>query len=298
MRDGPDVVAVDMDESSARDAYEGLKGHLAGLGGVLLAYSGGVDSSLLLAAARDALGKARILAVTACSATYPDHEREAAVALAKALDVRHRLIETDELANAVFRSNPPDRCYHCKRELFRVLAEMAATEGLRLIDGANADDEADFRPGRRAAVEFGVCSPLVDLRLGKVAIRAMARMRGLPNWSQPACACLASRLPYGEEITAERLARVAAAEAAIRALGFVVVRVRDHGALARIELGAVEIGRALDADVRQRLDAACRAHGFTYVCLDLNGYRTGAMNETLVPQVRDQALRLRDDREG
>lgn len=290
MRDGQEVVGVGMDEASARDADERLKGHLAGLGGVLLAYSGGVDSSLLLAVAREALGKGRVLAVTACSATYPDHEREAAVALAKALDVRHRLIDTDELANADFRMNPPDRCYHCKRELFGKLAAMAAKEGLTLVDGSNIDDDDDFRPGRRAAVEFGVRSPLLDLRLGKGAIRALARRRGLPNWNQPACACLASRLPYGEEITVERLARVAAAEAAVRALGFAVVRVRDHGHLARLELGADEIGRALDAGVRQRLAAACREQGFTYACLDLVGYRIGAMNETLALAERENAL--------
>jgi uncharacterized protein len=264
-----------------QEAYRRLTEFFDHTGGALVAFSGGVDSSLVLAAARQALGT-RALAVTACSPTYPDHERDQAAAIAQRLGARHEFIDSDEFEDPSYRANPPNRCYYCKQELFRKLKAVAAREGLPVVvDGSNADDELDFRPGHKAAEEFGVRSPLAELGFGKNLIRQMAKAQGLPNWDQPACACLASRIPYGQEITPLRLRRVAQAEAAIRDAGFRTVRVRDHGTLARIEIPREEIDRALGVGIQQRLIDVCKQQGYVYVCLDLEGYRTGSMNEAL-----------------
>ena len=263
------------------EAFRRLTEFIGRTGGALVAFSGGVDSSLVLAAARQALGE-RVLAVTACSPTYPDHEKDQAAAIAQRLGARHEFVDSDEFEDPSYRANPPNRCYYCKQELFRKLQAVAAREGLPVIvDGSNADDEGDFRPGRNAAKEFGVRSPLAELGFGKSLIRQMAKARGLPNWDQPACACLASRIPYGQEITPLRLRRVAQAEAALRDIGFRTVRVRDHGTLARIEIPRDEIDRTLRVGIHQRLIDACKQQGYVYVCLDLEGYRTGSMNEVL-----------------
>jgi uncharacterized protein len=260
-------------------------------GGALVAFSGGVDSSLVLAAARQALGE-RVLAVTACSPTYPEHEKDQAAAIARRLGARHEFIQSDEFEDPSFRANPPNRCYYCKKELFLKLQAVAAAEGLPVIvDGSNADDEGDFRPGRNAAKELGVRSPLAELGFGKSLIRQMAKAQGLPNWDQPACACLASRIPYGQEITPLRLKRVAQAEAALRRLGFRTVRVRDHGTLARIEIPRDEIGRTLEPGIHQALIGACKQQGYVYVCLDLEGYRTGSMNAVLDSSRKAEILR-------
>lgn len=271
--------------------YGELTAAIKEFGGVVVAFSGGVDSSLVLAAAHDALGL-RALGVTARSLTYPAHELEQAVAIARLIGARHQLIDSHEMDDPAYRANPPNRCYYCKRELFRALQAIAAREGLAVIlDGTNHDDRLDVRPGYEAARELGVRSPLADLGFGKDLIRRLARERGLPNWNDPACACLASRLPFGQVITTARLQRVGAAEKGIRALGYRVVRVRDHGDLARVELASDELDRAMRTESRQRLVEICRQQGYTFVCLDLEGYRTGSMNEVLNPKTQAGELK-------
>ena len=266
---------------SAEDKYARLLEQLRSLSGAVVAFSGGVDSTLLLRAALDALGD-RVLAVTARSPTYTPGEETCARDIALQLGAKHRLIDTDELADPEFAKNPPTRCFACKRELFcklRVLADEAG--GWEVLEGANADDLHDYRPGRRAAQEAKVRSPLVEVELTKAEIRELAHARGLPNWDAPSQACLASRLPYGETITVERLERITRAEAALRAHGFTILRVRDHGNVARLEVAPADVPRLLDAELRAAVVRDVKAAGYTFVALDLEGYRTGAMNEVL-----------------
>ncbi|MBN1944653.1 MAG: ATP-dependent sacrificial sulfur transferase LarE [Bradymonadales bacterium] len=261
--------------------YQQLVSHLVSCGSVLVAFSGGVDSSLVLAAAHDALGD-RVLAVTARSVAFPAEERQRAIETARQVGARHLLVDTFELDNPTYRANPPDRCYHCKREIFATLCAVAEKEGLdTVVDGSNADDASDHRPGARAAQELQIRSPLAELSLGKSAIRRLAQSRGLPGWDRPASACLASRIPYGQPITVERLYRMERTEAGLRDLGFRVVRLRDHGDLARIEVGPDQVAQAFDRAIREEMVQLCRQQGFTYVCLDLAGYRTGSLNEVL-----------------
>jgi len=266
--------------------YEALLGDLRGMGSAVVAFSGGVDSAFLLHAAKEALGE-KVLAVTATSPTYPRSEREAASRIAREWGVRHRLVESNELEIPGFSGNPPDRCYHCKKELFGILTGIARKEGFAAVcDGSNADDAIDFRPGRRAARELSVRSPLLSRGLTKDAIRRLSRRFGLPTADRGSFACLSSRFPYGTPIDEEALRRVEACEEVLRGFGFRQYRVRVHAAVARIEVGPDEIPRLFEPAIADAVHARFLENGFLYVSVDLKGYRTGSMNEGLPASAR------------
>jgi pyridinium-3,5-biscarboxylic acid mononucleotide sulfurtransferase len=263
------------------DKHAALRRTLEDIPSLIVAYSGGVDSAYLAWLATDILGP-RVLCVTADSPSYPDRHRQLALSLAARFGFRHEIIHTGELDRAEYRANPANRCYYCKHELYTHLSGIARQRGIAVIaDGSNADDRGDYRPGRQAAREFGVRSPLDEAGLTKSDIRELSRLAGLPTWDEPASACLSSRIPYFAEVTDEKLRTIERAEAVLRDLGFRVFRVRHHEAIARIELGRDEIPRALEPDVADTIDRELRALGYQHVTVDLRGYRLGSLNEAL-----------------
>src|SRR5882762_2565905 len=260
-----------------------LLARLAEIPSLIVALSGGADSAYLSWAAHQALG-ARALSVTALSPSYSAHDRAIVAEFVNKLGVHHEFVETHEMDNPAYRANAPDRCYFCKDELFSALDELAHGRGFAAVAyGVNADDTLDFRPGHRAATEHQVLAPLLDAGLSKAEIRLLSHRADLSTWDRPASACLASRLPYGTEVTADRLGLVERGETALRALGFRQFRVRLHDRLARVEISPEEMPRALAPEMAAAMADRLKAAGFTYVALDLEGYRQGSLNETLSP---------------
>ena len=275
----PASAAADEATLAAKEAR--LYSRLEEFDSLLIAYSGGVDSAYLAYAASRALGE-RMLCVTADSPSYPRRHRDLAERIAREFGLPHQFIETSEMDRPEYRANPANRCYYCKTELYEHLSELATARGFSAIaDGSNADDRGDYRPGRQAAREFGVKSPLDDADLTKTEIRELSRRAGLPTWDEPASACLSSRIPYQSEVTVGKLSMIERAEDALRRHGFRVCRVRHHDTVARLEIGRDEMARALDPDISAALVRELKAIGYQYVSLDLQGYRTGSLNEIL-----------------
>ncbi len=261
-----------------REKYENLRKIIQDMGSVLIAFSGGVDSTFLLKVAHDVLGD-KACAVTATSPTYPESEFSEAVGLARRIGARHLVVESNELEIAGFSENPEDRCYFCKKELFGKLAEKAVELGISwLAEGSNVDDLGDYRPGRKAVAELKVRSPLLEAELSKGEIRRLSREMGLPTWDKQPYACLSSRFPFGVQITRERLHMIEMCEEFLKSKGFRTYRVRFHNETARIEVGEEEVDKFLAPDLRREVSEFFKSAGFVHVALDLQGYRTGNMN--------------------
>jgi uncharacterized protein len=269
-----------VDALAAKEQY--LHELLRGLGSAVVAFSGGVDSAYLAVAATRVLGR-RALCITADSPSYPDHHRRMALAVARESGLNHEFVSTAELERPEYRANPIDRCYYCKHELYTTLTTLGRARGVAFVlDGNNADDRGDYRPGRKAAAEFGVRSPLDEVDLKKDEIRVLSKRAGLSTWDEPASACLSSRIPYHSEVTDEKLRMIEQAEAVLRDLGFRVCRVRHHDTLARIEIGRDELPRAFEPEVRDRIVRELRALGYRHVTLDIQGYRMGSLNQGII----------------
>jgi uncharacterized protein len=284
--------AVAVPSSEALEAKEArLRDLLARYESVIVAFSGGADSSYLAWAATGVLGQSA-LCITADSPSYPDRHRQLALTVAREAGLRHEIIQTSELDRTEYRANPTNRCYYCKHELYTSLTAVASDRGFAVVaDGSNADDRGDYRPGRQAAREFGVRSPLDEAGLTKNEIRELSRRAGLRTWDEPASACLSSRIPYHSEVTPEKLRKIERAEDVLRSIGFRVCRVRHHdlgspgngspSALARLEIAADELARALEPEIRSHIVREIRAIGYQHVTIDLQGYRMGSLNEGL-----------------
>jgi uncharacterized protein len=266
-------------EIDARERH--LRSLLATFDSLIIAFSGGVDSAYLAWVATQVLGD-KALSVTAESPSYPDHHRQLALTVAREFGLHHEIVHTSEFERAEYRANPVNRCYYCKHELYTVLSRLARDRGFAAIaDGSNADDRGDYRPGRTAAREFGVRSPLDEAGLTKTDIRELSRRAGLPTWDEPASACLSSRIPYQSEVTDAKLRMIERAEQVLRDLGFRVFRVRHHDTLARLEIDRDELPRAIAPPVNEVIVRELRVIGYQHVTLDLQGYRRGSLNEGL-----------------